>query len=175
MKCGPSRRGTREIRFRCRASTRSRLSVPRTRSLTSWPFRSRTETTALSRGGFVLRLSTMMLVVVLASSAALAQQPTGDGSPIALHLGPAFTRVADADFEVVGSLSGQDLFAQTDVRDSTVDFGVFVSQRLWGTNGDPARLYATLGSGISRPGRLLFLGGSIAAARAFLTVGLATA
>jgi hypothetical protein len=117
----------------------------------------------------------MMLVVVLASSAALAQQPTGDGSPIALHLGPAFTRVADADFEVVGSLSGQDLFAQTDVRDSTVDFGVFVSQRLWGTNGDPARLYATLGSGISRPGRLLFLGGSIAAARAFLTVGLATA
>lgn len=123
----------------------------------------------------MLRLSAMMLVGVFSSSAALAQQPTGDGSPMALHLGPAFARVPDADFEVVGSLSGQDLFAQTNLRDSTVDFGVFVSQRLWGTNGEPARLYATLGSGLSRPGRLLLLGGSIATSRAFLTAGVATA
>ena len=123
----------------------------------------------------MLRLSAVTLAAVLFSSAALAQQPTGDGSPIAIHLGPAFARVPDADFEVVGSLSGQDLFAQIDQRGSTVDFGVFVSQRLWGTTDDPARLYATLGSGISRPGRVLLLGGSIATSRAFLTAGIATA
>ncbi len=113
-------------------------------------------------------------VVVVAGQSAMAQQPQGDGPAFALHAGPAYARVSDADFEVVGSLSGQDLFAQTSAREGGLDFGVFVSQRLWTDGNGGPRLYATVGTGVSRPGRIVYLGGSVGVSRALFTIGLAT-
>jgi hypothetical protein len=122
----------------------------------------------------VSRCSALVVVLMLGAGAAQAQQPPPGASAFALHAGPAYATVPDAAFETVATLSGQELFAQTDARESVVDFGVFVSQRLWAADPAGARVYATLGTGVSRPGRLLFFGGSVGASRALLTVGLAT-
>jgi hypothetical protein len=122
-----------------------------------------------------VRLAIVTLVAVVPCQSALAQQPQADGSAFALHAGPAYARIPDAEFDIVGSLSGQDLFAQTDAREGRLDFGAFVSQRLWAAGTDGPRLYATLGTAVNRPGRLLYLGGSIGASRALFTVGVATA
>ena len=122
-----------------------------------------------------VRLGIVMFVVLLPGEFALAQQGQAGGSPFALHAGPAYARVPEADFEVVGALAGQDLFAQTDSREGSLDFGAFVSQRLWAADNDGPRLYATVGTGVSRPGKLLYLGGSIGASRALFTLGVATA
>lgn len=113
------------------------------------------------------------MVLVLVEQTLLAQQ-TG-ASAFALHGGPVYARVADADFEIVQSLSGQDLFAQVDTRESTADFGVFASQRLWSGDSAEPRVYATVGTAVSRPGRALYLGSSVGVSRAFVTLGLATA
>ncbi len=121
------------------------------------------------------RCSAFVVVFLLGTSAAQAQQPGAGTSAFALHVGPAYAQVPDAEFEAVASLSGQELFAQTDTRESVVDFGVFVSQRLWAADPAGARVYATLGTGVSRPGRLLYFGGSIGVSRALVTAGLATA
>ena len=116
------------------------------------------------------------MAFLLVQHGSLAQQSAAsDGSPFALHLGPAYARIPDADFETVLSLSGQDLFARVDARENTTDFGVFASQRLWSGGSAGPRVYATVGTGVSRPGRVLYMGGSLGASRALVTLGLATA
>jgi len=127
-------------------------------------------------GGTVSRCSALVLAFLMGGQNALAQQSSSAaGSPFALHAGVTYAQVPDADFETVGSLSGQDLFAQVDGRESSADFAVFVSQRLWAATPSGARVYATLGTGVSRPGRTMYLGGSAGASRALITLGVATA
>lgn len=69
--------------------------------------------------------------------------------PLRCRPGAAYAGVSDTDFEIVRALSGQDLFSQVDARDNTLDFAVFVSQRLWASQTGGARAYATLGTGTS--------------------------
>jgi hypothetical protein len=119
-----------------------------------------------------LRPSLLCVLFLLACIDASAQ--TRDAA-FALHAGAAYARVPGSEFEIVGSLSGQDLFAQIDAREASADFALFLSQRLWAADSAAARLYATLGTGISEPGRLLYFGGSLGASRALVTLGAATA
>ena len=105
---------------------------------------------------------------------AQAPAPATRGSAFALHAGATYARVPDTDFEIVQALSGQDLFSQTEARENTLDFAVFVSQRLWASQTGGARAYATLGTGTRAPGSILYLGGSVAASRALVTAGVAT-
>jgi hypothetical protein len=118
-----------------------------------------------------MRYPWFLVLMCLASSGAAAQSA---GSPFALHAGAAYGRVPATDFETVNALSGQDLFSQVEARDSRADFAVFLSQRLWaGTDAGP-QLYATLGTNVTRPGEVLYFGGSVGVSRAMVTVGLAT-
>jgi hypothetical protein len=115
----------------------------------------------------------LVLAFLLGQQAAFGQPPSAQSeSAFALHAGAAYARVPEATFETVGALSGQDLFAETGAREGSADFAVLVSQRLWAAGR--GRVYATLGTGVSDPGRLLYLGGSVAASRTFFTAGMAT-
>ena len=119
-----------------------------------------------------MRYSSILVLMCLVSSEAAAQ--TSAVSPVALHAGIAYTALADTEFEAVQALSGQDLFGAVRERESRADFGVFVSQRLWSGEGGGIGAYATLGTNVSRPGDVLFLGGSLSVSRAMVTVGGAT-
>lgn len=120
----------------------------------------------------------MLLTVVLCLAAGplAAQESNGgrDDSPFALHIGAAFARVDETDFEVVRALSGQDLFSQVRANDSRTDAAVFVSQRLAGPADAGLRAYATLGTAIGAPADVLYFGGSIGVSRTFVTVGAVT-
>ena len=116
----------------------------------------------------------VVLAFLLGSHTAVAQQSQpSSGSAFALHAGAAYARVPETTFETVGALSGQDLFAETGARDGSADFAILVSQRLW--SAGRGRVYATIGTGVRAPGRLLYLGGSVGASRTFFTAGVATA
>jgi hypothetical protein len=116
----------------------------------------------------------VVLAFLLGSHTAFAQQAQpSSGTAFALHAGAAYARVPETTFETVGALSGQDLFAETSTREGSADFAVLVSQRLW--SAGRGRIYATIGTGVSAPGRVLFFGGSVGASRTFFTAGVATA
>lgn len=119
------------------------------------------------------RISVLALGFCLVTRPGSAQG-TGDPPDFAVHAGVTYARVADAEFERVGALSGQDLFSPIEERGSRADFAVFVSQRLAGTV-DGVRAYATIGTGLRRPGETLLLGGSAGISRTLVTAGLATA
>jgi hypothetical protein len=113
------------------------------------------------------------LLVALLSSIASPVFAQQDRSPFALHGGAAWASIPSSEFEVIGSLSGQDVFAQVDARDSTADFALFLSQRVAPADA-PVDVYGTIGTGLSAPGRTLFFGGSVGVSRALVTLGLAT-
>ena len=96
-------------------------------------------------------------------------------SPVALHAGAVYARLPDVDVEKVQSLSGQDLFSLTNANESTADFAMFLSQRLWADQTRNVRAYATIGTGLfNEPGSVLHFGASLGVSRALVTAGLAT-
>ena len=120
-----------------------------------------------------MRSSLLMVAFCLACTDAAAQATAPDPSPVALHAGVAYAALSETEFEAVQTLAGQDLFSQVTARTSRTDFGVFVSQRLWSGANDVGG-YATLGTNVSRPGDVIYLGGSFAVSRAMVTAGAAT-
>jgi hypothetical protein len=116
---------------------------------------------------FVLILSVSAMVQPLA-----AQE---DGSSVSLHAGPAYARLPDVEFEVVQSVAGQSLFSEVGPRDSRADFAVFISSRLWTESGGATlEAHATVGTGLTSPGSVLYAGASLGFARLFLSLGVAT-
>jgi hypothetical protein len=120
-----------------------------------------------------MRISLIAVAFCAASTQAAAQATAPDRSPVALHAGIAYAGIADAEFETVQTLAGQELFSQATARTSRTDFGAFVSHRLW-SGAEDIGAYATLGTNVNRPGDVLYLGGSIALSRAMVTAGAAT-
>ena len=119
----------------------------------------------------MLRGSALLVLLLLSASPARAQ----NDSPFALHAGPVYSRVRDVDVTKVQSLAGQELFSESNARDTTTDFAIFVSQRLWANPSRNVRAYATLGTGLfNEPGSVLHFGGSIGVSRALFTAGVAT-
>jgi hypothetical protein len=119
----------------------------------------------------MIRYSAFVVVSLLNASSALAQSE----SPFALHAGAVYARVRDVDAEKVQSLAGQQLFSQADARDTTTDFAIFLSQRVWANQARNVRAYATLGTGLfNEPGSVLHFGGSLGVSRAVVTAGVAT-
>ena len=119
----------------------------------------------------MFRCSAFVMLLTLLSSSAMAQSD----SPFALHAGAAYSRLRDVDVEKVQSLAGQELFSQANARDTTADFAIFLSQRLWASQPRNVGVYATLGTGLfNEPGSVLHFGGSVGVSRAFVTAGLAT-
>lgn len=119
----------------------------------------------------MFRCSAFPVYVLLAGSPVIAQS----NSPFALHAGAVYAGLPDVDVEKVQSLAGQELFSQTNRRENTTDFAIFLSQRLWADQARNVRAYATLGTGLfNEPGSVLHFGGSLGVSRAFVTAGVAT-
>jgi hypothetical protein len=119
----------------------------------------------------IFRSSAFVVLLLLSANPAVAQSD----SAFAIHAGAAYAALPDVDAEKVQTLAGQELFSLTDARESTVDFAIFVSQRLWADSARNVRAYATLGTGLfNEPGSVLHFGGSLGVSRALVTAGVAT-
>lgn len=114
------------------------------------------------------------LSISLFSGPLAAQAPEATDPPVALHAGVSYARVPDVDFEIVGSLAGQALFARTGAREGRTELVAFLSHRVWRQREGSARAHATLGTGLGDPGAVLYFGASLGIARAHVTAGAAT-
>jgi hypothetical protein len=119
----------------------------------------------------MLRGSASFALVLLFAGPAAAQ----NDPPFALHAGAVHARLRDVDITKVQTLAGQELFSQANARDTTTDFAMFLSQRLWTAQARHVRVYGTLGTGLfNEPGSVLHFGGSVGVSRALVTAGAAT-
>ena len=119
----------------------------------------------------MFRCSALLAFLLPAASPVAAQSD----STFALHAGAVYARLPDVDVEKVQTLAGQDLFSQTNARENTTDFAVFLSQRLWADQARNVRAYATIGTGLfNEPGSVLHFGGSLGVSRALVSAGFAT-
>ena len=119
----------------------------------------------------MVRCSALVVLVLLFAGPAAAQNDPS----FALHAGAVYARLRDVDITKVQTLAGQELFSQANARDTTTDFAIFLSQRLWTAPARHVRVYGTLGTGLfNEPGSVLHFGGSGGVSRALVTAGAAT-
>lgn len=83
--------------------------------------------------------------------------------PVTYHMGYAYSRLRDVDFEKVRSLSNQDLFSLVKKEQNTNTFTAFLSYgvRSWPADNPKGGLYLTLGTDFEKPGQRLYAGASV--------------
>lgn len=98
--------------------------------------------------------------------------------PVVYHVGYAYSRLKEVDFEKVRALDNKDLFAQVKSTASTSALSAFLSLQLcaWGSAGTFGGLYGTIATDFAKPGERVYLGlSSRLFQKLFLTVGVASA
>lgn len=98
--------------------------------------------------------------------------------PLTYHMGYAYSRLQDVEFETVRALSGQDLFSRVKNQKDVTAFTAFLSYPLktWPSAETKYGVYATLGTDFEKPGDRLY--GALSArfaGRILLDVGIASA
>jgi hypothetical protein len=98
--------------------------------------------------------------------------------PVTYHMGYAYSRLKDVEFETVRALSGQDLFSRVKNEKDVTAFTAFLSYplRRWPPQQESYGLYATLGTDFQKPGERLYGALSLRfAGRILLDAGITSA